>query len=395
MGRALNRLSARAVATATSPGYYADGGGLYLQVTPSGTKTWIFRYRFGAKRPEMGLGPLHSVSLAAARAAAAAARKQLVEGVNPMQARRAITAARAGIPTFGDAATTYIDSRRPQWRNEKHGDQWANTIATHAAKLLLVPVDQIDTPDVLAVLEPIWGQIPETASRVRGRIETVLDAATVKGHRSGPNPARWKGHLAHLLPARTKAQRGNFAALAYSEMPAFMKQLRNQAGSAARLLEWQILNASRPTEARLAVRAEIKGTEWVIPAARMKAGTKHIVPLSARCTTMLATLPKSGLLFRNEVTGEALSEAAVLALLKRMGFANYTAHGFRSSFKDWASESTEFPGEVSEMALAHTIDNKTEAAYRRGALIDKRRELMQAWADYLDGMPAPSRLSKD
>lgn len=387
MARALSRLSARGVATATIPGYYPDGGGLYLQVVPSGAKTWVFRYRFKGRRPEMGLGPVHTISLAEAREAATAARRQLLEGIDPMETRRTAQAARAAIPTFGKAADAYIDAHRTTWRNPKHIAQWENTLATHAKLLTDLPVDRIDTPDVIAVLKPIWTKIPETAGRLRGRIETILDAETVKRHRTGPNPARWKGHLEHLLPPLAKLTKGHLVALPYKEVPAFMTKLRAEDGVAALALRWLILHANRPNETRGAQREEISGDEWHIPPGRMKGKRLHVVPLTAASIAMLEKLPATGLLFPLPYGDEGtLSENAMTALIDRMGFkGKATAHGFRSSFKDWASEETEFSNEVSEMALAHKIKDKTEAAYRRGKLLAKRRELMEAWAEYLGG----------
>lgn len=384
MARALNRLSARGVATASTPGYYADGGGLYLQVVASGAKTWIFRYRYRGRRPEMGLGPVHTVGLAAAREAAAGARRQLLEGLDPMETRRAAQAARAAIPTFGQAATSYIDTHRHTWRNPKHIAQWENTLATHAKLLTPLPIDRIDTPDVIAVLKPLWTKIPETAGRLRGRIETILDAETVKRHRAGPNPARWKGHLEHLLPPLAKLTRGHLAALPYQEIPAFMAKLRDEHGVAAQALQWLIVHANRPNETRFARREEIAGDEWHIPAERMKGKRLHVVPLTSTSMALLEHCPVKGFLFPLPYgEGGALSENAMTALLERMGYKHLaTAHGFRSSFKDWASEETEFSNEVSEMALAHKIKDKTEAAYRRGKLLTKRRELMVAWARY-------------
>jgi integrase len=382
--RAINRLAARFVVTVATPGYYPDGGGLYLQVAPSGAKTWIFRYRYQGRRPEMGLGPFHTIGLAEARQAAIAARRQLVEGIDPMTSRRAAQAARAATPTFGKAAAAYIEAHRETWRNPKHVSQWENTLSTHAAKLTDLPVDLIDTPEVVSVLKPIWNTIPETAGRLRGRIEAVLDAETVKHHRSGPNPARWKGHLEHLLPPLAKLTKGHLIALPYLDLPAFMARLRSTEGVAARALEWSILHANRPNETRFARREEIIDDEWHIPAERMKGKRAHVVPLTKTSFTLLERLPDSGLLFPLPYgdTG-ALSENAMTALIKRMGYKDRaTAHGFRSTFKDWASEETEFSNEVSEMALAHRIKDKTEAAYRRGKLLSKRRELMEAWTAF-------------
>lgn len=384
MARALNRLSARFVATVTTPGYYADGGGLYLQVTASGAKTWILRYRHAGKRPEMGLGALHTVGLAEAREAAAIARRQLQAGVDPLQSRKDERAARAQVPTFGQATADYIEAHKSGWKSPKHLQQWENTLATHAARLTPRKVDTIGTDDVVGVLKPIWTTIPETAGRLRGRIESILDAEIVANHHTGPNPARWKGHLEHLLPPLAKLTKGHLVALPYEEVPAFMAQLRKQHGVAAQALQWLILHANRPNETRGALRGEFRGINWHIPATRMKGKRLHVVPLSPAAITLLEDLPRRGLLFPHELTGKPLSENAMTALIERMGYKDRaTAHGFRSSFKDWASEETDTQNEVSEMALAHKIRDKTEAAYRRGKLLEKRRTLMAAWAKYL------------
>lgn len=383
MARPINRLSARFVQTVSEAGYYADGGGLYLQVTASGAKSWIFRYRLGNRRPEMGLGSAQTLTLQQAREAAASARRARLDGLDPMAERQALHAARAAVPTFQEARDEYIDDRRGGWRNPKHVAQWENTLQTYAVRLNKRPVDTIDTPDIVSVLKPIWRTIPETASRVRGRLERILDAQIVKKNRVGPNPARWKGNLEHLLPPRDGAVK-HLAALPYEEAPAFFKALRKQEGQPARALEWLLLNANRPGEVRFAVASEIKGDVWTIPAERMKARRDHVIPLSSAAVAMRATLPKKGLLFPHEYTGEPLSENAMTDLLERMGYkGRATAHGFRSTFKDWASETTTVQNEVSEMALAHRIRDKTEAAYRRGKLLAKRRELMEAWAAFI------------
>lgn len=383
MARPINRLSARFVQTVSKAGYYPDGGGLYLQVTATGAKSWIFRYRLGAKRPEMGLGSTLALSLAQARESASNARRARLEGRDPMAERSAMRAARQAVPTFEQARDTYISDHKAGWRNPKHVAQWENTLETYAAKLNARPVDTIDTPDIVAVLKPIWRSIPETASRVRGRLERILDAEIVKQNRAGPNPARWKGNLQHLLPARDAAVK-HLAALPYEDAPAFYAALRREQGQAARALEWLLLNANRPGEVRFADAGEFIGDIWTVPASRMKAKRDHVIPLSAAAVAMRKTLPAKGLLFPHEYTGEPLSENAMTALLDRMGYkGRATAHGFRSTFKDWASETTTVQNEVSEMALAHRIKDKTEAAYRRGKLLAKRRELMNAWATYL------------
>lgn len=386
MGLKINRLTARRVATVTEPGYHPDGGGLYLQVTASGAKSWVYRYRFEGRRPEMGLGPLHVVGLADAREAADAARKMVLAGQDPLAGRRAAAVASAGIPTFWEAAEAYIEERRAGWSNPKHAGQWTSTLETYAKPVLGgMRVDRIETDHVLAVLRPIWTTKTETASRVRQRMEAVLDAATVHKKRAGENPARWRGHLAMILPKPTAVTKvENFAALPYGELPAFMAALRKRHGEAARALEFTILTAARTGMTLGAVAAEIDlqvGT-WTVPGDRMKAKVEHTIPLPPAALALAKARMQRALLFLNDLTGEPLSENAMLALLKRMGFGHITVHGFRSTFKDWASETTDFPDDLSEAALAHQIRDKAKAAYKRGTMLAKRRDLMAAWERY-------------
>lgn len=386
MGLKLHRLTARRVATVTEPGYHADGGGLYLQVTASGAKSWVYRYRFEGRRPEMGLGPLHVVSLAEARVAAEAARKTAQSGQDPLAGRRSSAIASASIPTFWEAAVAYIEERRAGWSNPKHAGQWTTTLETYAKPIIgSMRVDRIETDHVLAVLRPIWTTKTETASRVRQRMEAVLDATTVQKKRTGENPARWRGHLAMILPKPTAVSKvENFAALPYPELPAFMAALRERHGEAARALEFTILTAARTGMTLGAVPAEIDiaaGT-WTVPGERMKAKVEHTIPLSPAALALARLRMGRQLLFPNDLTQEPLSENAMLALLKRMGFGHITVHGFRSTFKDWASETTEFPDDLSEAALAHRIRDKAKAAYKRGTMLEKRRSLMDAWAIY-------------
>lgn len=388
MARALNRLSARRVATVTEAGYYADGGGLYLQVTPTGAKSWIFRFTRHGKTRDMGLGPTHTVGLADARAEAVLARKALIDGMDPLDARRAALAAKAGIPTFAEAAAEYIAEQAKGWTNAKHGDQWTNTLVTYAMPTIgTKPVDAIDTSDVLTILRPIWETKTETATRVRQRIEAVLDAQYAARHWDKMNPARWRGHLAKLLPKPSKVRAvKHFAALPYADLPAFMARLRTDHYTSARALEFLILTAARTNMVSKACWSEVEGKLWTVPAVRMKSGHEHQVPLSPAAVALLETLPRikgSDAIFRGDRGLKAhMSNAAMDALLERMGYAHVTVHGFRSTFKDWAAEQTDFPNEVSESALAHIITDKTEAAYRRGAMLRKRRVLMEAWAAY-------------
>ncbi|WP_369916549.1 tyrosine-type recombinase/integrase [Xanthomonas sp. NCPPB 3005] len=380
------KLTARKVATVSEPDYYPDGGGLYLQVSATGAKSWIFRYRFGGKRPEMGLGPVHTVSLAEAREAAQAARKQVQAGADPLAGRRAVQAATASIPTFWDFATEFIEQQRAGWKNAKHADQWKNTLETYAKPFIGAKrIDQVETDDIMAILRPIWTEKTETANRVRQRIETVLDAARVKGKRSGENPARWKGHLAMLLPKPTTVTPvRNFSALPYSELPAFMVALRKRHGEAARALEFTILTIARTGMTLGAVPGEFRGADWTCPPERMKSKKEHVVPLSDAAQAIVKPRLERDLLFPNDVSGEPLSENAMLALLKRMDRGDITVHGFRSTFKDWASETTDFPDDLSEAALAHEIPDKSKAAYKRGKMLEKRRKMMEAWAAYCD-----------
>lgn len=386
MGLKINRLTARRVATLTEPGYHADGGGLYLQVTASGAKSWVFRYRFEGRRPEMGLGPLHVICLADARVAADAARKLVQAGHDPLAGRRAAAIATSSIPTFWEAAVAYIAERQAGWTNPKHAGQWTSTLETYAKPVLgNLRVDRIETDHVLAVLRPIWATKTETASRVRQRVEAVLDSVTVQKKRTGDNPARWRGHLAVILPKPTAVTKvENFAALPYAELPSFMAALRSRHGEAARALEFTIYTTARTGMTLGAVPREVDlaaGT-WTVPWDRMKGKVEHTIPLSAPALALARHRMDRSLLFPNDLTAEPLSENAMLALLKRMGYGHITVHGFRSTFKDWASEITDFPDDLSEAALAHRIRDKAKAAYKRGTMLEKRRAMMSAWAAY-------------
>ena len=391
--RQKERLSAKAVTHARTPGYYADGGGLYLQVSPSGTKSWVFRYALAGRAREMGLGPLHTVMLADARRRAAACRLLLVDGIDPIEARNAkragdaLDAARS--ITFTECAEAYIKTHRASWKNAKHADQWTNTLETYCGPVIgSLPVQAVDTGLVLKVLEPIWTAKPETATRLRARIERVLDWATVRTYRTGDNPARWRGHLDKLLPALKKSKRvKHHPALPFDRMAEFMEALRTQEGIAARALELLILTAARTNEVIGATWEEIdlNAALWTIPASRMKAHREHRVPLSPRAVKLLQGLEakrQGDYVFPGQREGAPLSNMAMLALLKRMDRTNLTVHGFRSTFRDWTSERTSYPREVCEMALAHAVGDKVEAAYRRGDLFEKRRRLMADWAKF-------------
>jgi len=382
MARKINRLSARAVATITKHGRHADGGCLYLSISPNGGRRWVFLYRWHGKPTEIGFGSARDVTLARARRLAGQARAKLAEDINPKDVRRPSEGA-----TFAECADRLIEAMRPSWRNRKHAAQWEMTLRDYAAPLRRLPVDKITTDDVLSVLKPLWNEKSETASRLRGRIERVLDAAKAQGLRSGENPARWRGHLDQLLPKRQRLTRGHHAAMSYTDVPAFMGGLQARQATAALALEFAILTAARSGEV-LGARwdeFDLDGAVWTVPAARMKAGREHRVPLSRRALKIVKLMHEarnSEFVFPGQKIGRPLAVVALEMVLRRMNAENATVHGFRSAFRDWAAECTNFPNEVCEAALAHVIENKAEAAYRRGDLFDKRRKLMEAWATH-------------
>ena len=395
MARQIRRLKALSVTRAKAKGLYADGGGLYLQISAAGTKSWIFRYGMnGRKTPrDMGLGSVDTVTLAEARDKATEARKAILNGIDPIEAKRAAKQAgaleAASAIVFKDCAEKYIAAHKARWRNAKHADQWANTLETYAYPVFgSLAVASVDTGLVLKTIEPIWATKTETASRVRGRIESILDWATARGYRFGDNPARWRGHLDKLLPARKKVQKvKHHEALPYVEIGAFMKKLRDQEGFSAWALEWLILTATRTSETTGAKWDEIdfENKTWTIPADRIKGGKEHRVPLSPEAMKIAKAMNKvrdGNYVFPGGKRGKALSNNALLALLKRMDRSDLTAHGFRSTFRDWAAEQTNYPREVAEMALAYTVSDKVEAAYRRGDLFTKRQRLMNEWSKY-------------
>ncbi len=337
----------------------------------------------------MGLGPFRDVSLSDARIKAGECRKLLLDDIDPLEARRAKRQgdqlAEAQAVTFKQSAEAYISAHEETWKNAKHRQQWRNTLSTYVhPKIGDLPVHAIDTGLVMQVLEPLWMEKPETASRLRGRIEVVLNWAKVRGYRECDNPARWRGHLDQLLPAKSKVRKvRHHAALPYSDMPAFMSDLRGRDGVGARALELAILTATRTSETISSRWDEIDGDVWTISASRMKGGREHRIPLSTRALEILDDLPREGdMVFPGARAGVGLSNMALLATLRRMERADLTAHGFRSTFRDWAAERTAYASEVAEMALAHAIPDKTEAAYRRGDLFEKRRRLMDEWALY-------------
>jgi integrase len=391
MAREINRLNARAVATITEQGRHADGGGLYLSISPNGGRRWVFLYRWHGKPTEIGFGSARDVALARARELARQARGSLAEGISPKDVRQPPESA-----TFGECADRVIDAMRPSWRNVKHAAQWKMTLQVYAAPLRKLPVEEITTDEVLSVLKPLWQSKPETASRVRGRIERVLDAAKAQGLRSGENPARWRGHLDQLLPKRQRLTRGHHAAMPYTEVRAFMSDLQLRQATAARALELAILTAARSGEILGATWKEfdLHRAVWTVPAERMKAAREHRVPLSPRAVQIVTSLQEGRvgeLVFPGQKLGKALSGMALKMVLRRMKIENATIHGFRSTFRDWAADCTNFSNEVCEAALAHVIENKAEAAYRRGDLFDKRRKLMDAWASYCTS-PASSKI---
>jgi integrase len=382
MARKINRLNARAVATITKHGRHADGGDLYLSISPNGGRRWVFLFRWHGKPTEIGFGSARDVTLARARELAGQARAKLAERINPKNARKP-----SEVGTFGECADRQIETMRPSWRNDRHAAQWKMTLRDYAAPLRHLPVDRITTDDVLSVLKPLWSDKPETASRLRGRIERVLDAAKAQGLRSGENPARWRGHLDQLLPKRQRLTRGHHAAMEYSDLPTFLDDLKTRQATAARALEFTILTAARSREVLGARREEfdLDRAVWTVPSRRMKGGREHRVPLSQRALEIAKTMHEAGnsdFVFAGHKPGKPFLMTALLTLLRRMNIEDATVHGFRSTFRDWAAECTKFPNEVCEAALAHAIENKAEAAYRRGDLFDKRRKLMDAWAAY-------------
>jgi integrase len=394
MAQTINQLTAIKVQKLKAPGYHADGGGLHLQVSQAGSKSWIFSYRFAGRAREMGLGSLQRVSLAEARDERDKCNRLLRDHIDPIEQRKKQRAAAIlkahGTITFAEATDKYLVAHRAEW-SPKHAKQWAQTLAQYAApglgKLL---VSDIATAHVVRALEPIWPTV--NAERLRGRIESVLDWAAVHGYRQqGDNPARWRGNLDHLLakPSRSR-KREHHAALPYAEMPVLMAKLRKQAGAPARALEFCILTAARTNEVRRATPAEIDHAAkvWTVPAERMKTRKEHRVPLCKRALE-LAGMGDGAYLFPGQ-TARSIASMAMRRMLERLGYAHVSVHGMRSSFRDWAAERTNYPNHVVEMALAHTIGNAVEAAYRRGDLFAKRAALMNAWAEYCASPPAKS-----
>lgn len=392
MARKINRLTAVGAKALTEPGMHADGAGLYLRIDQTGNRRWVLVFFHGGKRREMGLGAAATVELKAARLAAGAARRLVAAGRDPI-AERKLDAASA--LTFGEMAEQVITDLEPGWKSDKAGAQWRSSIKQHASHLAEMPIAAVDEIAVLKVLKPIWQTIPETATRVRARIERILDIARIRGLRTGENPARWKGHL-QLLMAKQVRVRGHHKALAYERLPDFIQKLRDRPAMAARALEFTILAATRTTETREAKWSEIDGDVWTIPAERMKAKREHRVPLTPRMIEILDEVrplkSSADLIFPGDQRIEPLSQMAMAMLLRRME-VSVTVHGFRSAFRDWAGDCTLYPREVVEEALAHTVGSSTERAYRRRDALAKRRELMTAWASYC-GTPTGANVVK-
>jgi integrase len=399
MPRKARELSAVEVNRLKTPGLYAVGGvaGLALQVAPGGSRSWVLRALVAGKRRDMGLGGFPDVTLAMAREKAREQRLVIDQGGDPILARKeaksALRATAAAARTFSECATAYIDAKSAEWSNPKHRQQWVNTLEEYAAPVIGdMLVRDVALPHIMRILEPIWTTKTETAARVRGRVEAVLDWATVRGYRDGENPARWRGHLDKLLAAPAKvAKVQHHRALSVDTVGEFMAALRAERGLGARALEFAILTAARSGEVRGATWAEIdlEKALWVVPAARMKAGKEHRVPLSPAAIALIQSLPKvhgTNLVFPSSKS-TPLSDMTLTGVLRRMG-VDAVPHGFRSTFKDWASERTNYPAEMSEMALAHTISDRVEAAYRRGDLFDKRGRMMADWAEFCS-TPAP------
>ena len=424
----MNKLTAMSVRAAKCPSNsqrpvrLGDGNGLYLQIAPGNTKSWLFRYTLQGRSREMGLGrvgePPHGVPLATARKLAGDAKALLRDGKDPLTERVAMRTARrqaeaeASERTFRAAAIGLVESKRPGWRNAKHAAQWMATLEVHAFPVIGdLPVALIGTDDVLRVLRPIWGRIPETASRLRQRVEAVLDAARVKGWRTGENPARWKGHLAGELPQPGKVKRVRHRpALAWQDMGAFMTALTERDGIAPQALRFAILTAARTGEVRGMRWSEVDADAkvWTVPGDRMKAGRVHRVPLSSAALVVLASVQplmrrRDDLVFPSLRRNVPLSDMALSEVVRRMNDTGekglpprwhdvegraVVPHGFRSTFRDWAGETRPEGREVVEAALAHTIRDKAEAAYARSDLLEKRRPLMDAWADHCVRLPA-------
>jgi len=399
MARSTNRLKPLGL-TKLPVGMHNDGSGLYLQVTKAKkgvNRSWIFRYRTGSKETWMGLGSLNDIDLKQAREKAKDKRQQRLDNKDPLaekRAQRAATArANAKLVTFDACAEAYIKAHRHSWRSPIHAQQWVNTIRDYVSPIMgSVSVADIDTALVCKVLEPIWTTTTETAQRIRGRIERILDWAKVREYRTGENPARWRGHLENLLPKISRDKRvQHHPALPYQEIPQFLEKLRNNKATTAKALEFIILTACRSGEARFATPAEIKGDVWTVPKERMKTHVEHRVPLTKRSLSLIQLDGKY--LFPGGGRGGTMPVIALRWVLRTMGYGYVTVHGFRSAFRDWAAEQTNFAPDIIEAALAHKIENRVEAAYKRTDLLERRRQLMQAWARFCEhGQATPAEV---
>ena len=385
MARSLHKLTDVAIRSSEmKSGRHGDGGGLYLNVTANGSKSWVFMWTpKGGSRREMGIGSYPTVSLAMARKRAEAHRQAVADGRDPIEERK-----REAEPTFSECVALFLEQFEGQWRNDKHRAQWRMTLTAYCIPIANKKISQIETTDVLRVLNPIWRDKQETASRLRGRIERVLDFAKVKGWRSGENPALWRGNLKNVLPPRDKLQRGHHAAMPYHQVPEFMKQLDASEAMAARALQFLVLTAARSGEVLNARWSEIDMEKalWIVPAARMKAKKEHRVPLPQKALEILEPLSSgrtSEYVFPGNKPNHPLSATAMTMLMRRLKVGQFTVHGFRSAFRDWVGEETHFPREVAETALAHEVGNAVEKAYRRGDALEKRRKLMAAWQAFI------------
>jgi len=392
MAKTVKQLKDLQIRRFTKPGAYPDGEGLYLQVRDSGAKDWFYRYEVAGKGRKRGLGPYPTISLERAREDALVCRQLRKQGIDPIEHYKEIELnkdlEKAKSTTFKECALTYIDTHRHGWRNKKHESQWRNTLKTYAYPTIGdLPVQAIDIDLVMKVLEPIWFEKTETASRIRQRIENILDWATVRKLRKGDNPALWRGRLDKLLPKRTKVQKTvHFAAMDYKDVPEYFQSLRAKDTLASKALAFTILTATRSGEARAATRSEINDNVWIIPDSRMKAEREHRVPLSDEAMKIIKEMEPferqtDDLIFPGLAHAKPISEASLLKIVKQT-HPTLTVHGFRSSFRDWCAEQTSYPREVAEAALAHTLKDKTEAAYQRSDMFEKRRKLMDSWADY-------------
>jgi integrase len=396
MGREIHRLTTKQVAAKIKPGRYGDGGNLYLSIQPSGARRWVFMYRLNGKQREMMLGSADAkvgLSLAKARQLAGDSRAMLAAGQDPIQTRTQLRTIEEKVPTFSAYVDIFLKRKSGNWRNAKSAAQWQMTLVQYCKPIASVPLDRVDVSGVLKCLQPIWTSKAETASRLRGRIEKVLDAAKAEGYRSGENPAVWKGNLETILARRDPLSRKHHGALAYELLQEFLEKLRRRQSIAASALELAILTGARTSEVINATWPEfdLNARVWTIPKTRTKTGKEYRIPLSESSLRLLASqsqLNREGLVFMGQALNRPLSNMAMLQLLKRMGYAEITTHGFRSTFRDWGSETTHYPNEVLEMALGHRIRDKAEEAYRRGDLFEKRCRLMDDWAAFCEQQPS-------